>query len=686
MPCPPPPPLGKRTDPDLLLTDVLPQPFRMIQEELYLIVDGACDIGWKNQQEEIERSRQPSTTAERTIGPMTEPSIDASAAPAEDGDEPPAPPIMGEVALMADFGNCPRPFYARPNGDVIEVAEDSTIAVLPRPTELPEIETAKWVAATCSYGLELVAMLSSNDFLFLWQRALPEPEPLMQTQSSLGEGGAEEHRREVPKLELRAALKVPAVDGQQPFRKCVLSRDGTIVSLVNDKVVTCYTNPVPVGPPGDAPPAEPPPLISGDLGGRLCVALSPDQDIKKSETGEEVPGLLPEVFLLPRPVASRLSSTEFESKVSFAVVVWLGTHLFERYSLLPSLPGEVPLEGEEASGEQAPFIRRWMQTGAITACAVSPNLSLLAASLQDGCTVLWDLSSGMTKFVLQRHIGAVQHVAVTQTHAVTVGADDRMLRSYDIETGELIIEIEAPRCGIRYLTALQETPLVLAVTSWGLKLIDLDSGSIFADISTTDPEVVPDLQAPQVAFCELQLHVMAHRPADPLPVVEEVEDPKAKKGKESPEPGGAPEEPEEVLWRVPLRLELQRIVSAHQEEQQSLSFTQMSNGEGGAPDITQALSAAPASPDFGTTRGSLRSVNSATQLTKAHSRQTTAQGAEKYLEHEVSPCCLPNPEQFDLINRVREYAGSRHGERRLREIRMKKRLGSMLESMKSTEE
>ena len=57
---------------------------------------------------------------------------------------------------------------------------------------------------------------------------------------------------------------------------------------------------------------------------------------------------------------------------------------------------------------------------------------------------------------------------------------------------------------------------------------------------------------------------MAHRPADPLPVVEEVEDPKAKKGKESPEPGGAPEEPKEVLWRVPLRLELQRIVSATQ--------------------------------------------------------------------------------------------------------------------------
>ena len=129
---------------------------------------------------------------------------------------------------------------------------------------------------------------------------------------------------------------------------------------------------------------------------------------------------------------------------------------------------------------------------------------------------------------------------------------------------------------------------------------------------------------------------MAHRPADPLPVVEEAEDPKAKKGKESPEPGGAPEEPEEVLWRVPLRLELQRIVSAHQEEQQSLSFTQMSNGDGGAPDITQTLSVAPASPDFGTTRGSLRSVNSATQLTKAHSRQATAQVAPPLLRERVN--------------------------------------------------
>merc|ERR1719506_1553284 len=74
--------------------------------------------------EEEERSRQPSTTADRTIGPLV-----------EHGQ-------LGAIALFGDSGNCDRPFYTRASGDVIEISEDGTVATLERPAELPEGETA----------------------------------------------------------------------------------------------------------------------------------------------------------------------------------------------------------------------------------------------------------------------------------------------------------------------------------------------------------------------------------------------------------------------------------------------------------------------------------------------------------------------------------------------------------------
>lgn len=668
MPCPPPPPLGKRTDPDLLLTDKLPQPFRMIQSELYRIVDDAADIGFRNQQEEEERSKQPSTTAERTIGPMAEPAIDARVStPAADGAPTSAgPSSIGDVALMADFGNCLRPFYARTNGDVFEVAEDSTITDLPRAAEVGESDKVKWLAATYCHGLELVVMLSTNDMLCVWRReVLPEPSSLANTQEL--QDGEGEYRRSLPKLELKATLKVACIEGKEPFQRCGVSQDGSVISLINSSVVACYMNPVPVA--NDGAPAEPAAVITGELGGQLCVALSPSQEEMKKREEEQVK--LPEVFLLSRPAVSRLGNSESESTVNFALVVWLGTYMFEQHSLMPPLPGEV-VEDDQTAKADEPFVRRWMQSGTITACAMRPDMEVLATSLSDGCTTVWETTSGVVKYVLRRHIGAVQHVCLTDTHAVTVGAEDKLLRSYNAQSGELLIEIASPQCGIRHLTALEETPLGLAVTSWGLKLFDLDSGSIFADISTPDPQVVPDNVVPSVAFSEMHLHVMAHRPADP-PVYTE--------GEEPPADG---EEPEEVLWRVPLQLDTQRIVAEHNEERR-FSAAPLQTDQG--PDISQTINA-PVQGQFSMTQSTVGSTRSGSlrNTRKSIGGSTQVIGGEKCMPHEPSPCSLPNPEQFDLVSRVREYAGNRHGERRLRDIRLKKRLAAMLEVMKEIEE
>lgn len=623
MPIPPPPPIGRRCDPDLLLTDKLPQPFRMVQGELLRIVYNAVEIGCQNQQEEEERSRKPSTTADRTIGPLLE----------HDG--------LGAVASLGTH-NCPRPFYARESGDIVEVGEDGSVGLIERPAQHAEGDTVQSMASTCrADGLEVLAVLSSTGNLFVWHRQA-------EAQSEVPDDG--EIGVALAQMELRAAVAVAALPDLPEFTRCELSDDASVLVLSNQTVVAVYANPISFEQGAES---------VGALGKQLAVVQAP------AETE-----MSPEVFPLSGPKPRTLTNDVLEEYVSSVLVLWLGTPYMDRVSLLEPLPGDPP---PEEGVPAPPHVSRWVLTSDARTCALSRDRSLLATGLADGCTVLWDVASGTSKFVFELHVGAVEHVRLGPEHAVTVGADKK-LRCYSLDTGRRLIEIDVPPCGIAALCCLQDAPLALAFTTWGLKLIDLSTGNIFADLSTTSPEVVPEVEGVQWHFGEA-LTVMATRPADPPAPPEEGEEPPPE---EEPQEEPAP-------WRVPIQIEVRRILSTFQEYKLETSMSVVQQEE---PMFTGNLGQASERPkrgtaDSATTRGS----HSHRQTNRGEQRQSLnfPNAGQSFLPTRPSPFDLANPSAFDMIGRVREYSHLRHGERRLRDIRVQKRLGTLLDSMREAE-
>lgn len=666
MPCPPPPPIGKRQDPDLLLIDKLPQPFRLVQNELLRIVNDAVEIGHRNQMEEEERSKQPSTTAERTVGPLVEPADQ-----------------LGNTALLGASWNCDRPFYTRPSGDVIEVCEDGSVATLQRPDELGEGETALCVAATRRDvdGLEIVMMLSSNSMVFMWHR---QAEAKLEDPAPPEEGDEPaEFGPTLPIMELRVAVSVTPPE-EAGFTQCDISKDGSTLVVYNEQMVVAYRNP-----------------MSFDQGSEVVTGELEQITSAPAPAGGSA---VPFVRLISSSKPRDMSNEVLEHWVSSMLIVWNGTNVLEEHTLLAQLPGEFVSEENAEEPEPVKHVRRWLHTATVTSCDMSKDQTTLAIALIDGCTVLWDIVTGCILYVLQLHIGPVKYVRLGPDHVVTVGEEDKKLRSYNLHTGEKLIEVDVPPCGIDGLYCLQEVPLALAVTSWGLKLFDVNSGDVFADLSTVSPEVIPDMDQPGMHSGESYLTVMATRPPDPPAPPEDGEE-------EAP-----PEDVDDTPWRVPIQIESTRIIAAYQEykaearyqtemteehmEDEMLGATNEDLPQGLAQTAMGARSRgntlhSTAPPDLsGTVRKGTYGVHSvpgsgraSRVITPASQMNSNFPGAQTFAPSDPSPFDLSEHESrnFDLIGRVREHNHSRHGERRLREIRIKKRLVSLLDNMKAAE-
>eukprot|EP00656_Telonema_subtile_P036784 TRINITY_DN4084_c0_g1_i4.p1 TRINITY_DN4084_c0_g1~~TRINITY_DN4084_c0_g1_i4.p1 ORF type:complete len:502 (+),score=93.19 TRINITY_DN4084_c0_g1_i4:535-2040(+) len=490
-------------------------------------------------------------------------------------------------------------------------------------------------------------MLSSGGKLFVWHRQA-EKQPEASEEDTFGSEAAQ--------MELRAVLTVPVMQDQAALTHCEVSADASVVSLFNEAVVAAYPNPISFEQGSE--------LVGGEIQNQLGLLLNPNQGCET----------LPEVFLLTAPKPRTLSNDVLEEAVSSVMVVWKGTPYIERISLLPPLPGETPLEPGAIA---PPHLSRWVMTSDVRSCAISKDSLLLAAGLADGCTVLWDVPSGTVKFLLPLHLGAVSFVCLGQEHAVTVG-EDKKLRSYSLLTGARLLEVEVPPCGIASLHCLLEAPLALALTSWGLKLIDLQSGSIFADLTTDAPdEVVPDLVRVEV-HVGLALTVLALRPADTVDAPEE----------EPPPPEG--EEPEEPApWRVPIQIDLKRILTAYSEYRVQVALTTTPRGDHEQQEAADLAMREALKPKRGSIAGSVASGRAPRHSVKDPTQSTRQSlnfaNVNCWCPFRPSPFDIANPSEYDVIGRVREYGHMRHGERRLRDIRVQKRLATLVESMKQAE-
>lgn len=667
-------PIDTQADADLLMTDVLPQPYRRIQNALLKIVDDAVDIAWRKQLAAEEASKKPSDQASHTLGPLTE----------FEGME------TSSVQYMTGGVGCqlPRPFFAMADGEFRELGEDGAMAAVERPAAHPEGGEASVVAigGAVVEGREVVAALTSASMVHVWKRAKPAP---MNATAELGEAAASG----TPQLQVRASLTVaappsPTDEGESPpFTGIQVSPDGRWLLLLRADTVVCYACPVPLEDPPDPAEGAPPELevLTGELPEPQCVVSAPHATIE---------GLRAEAWFGQRAQPHELSAAG-SSWCAELWVLWLNDTVMECRSLAPVLGGKavVAEEGEEEA-PPSQHAARFDTSSPITCSAVSAigpaGEAVLATGLGDGTTVLWDMRDGAPQHILSRHIGPVARLGFSRALLVSIGADHK-LHIYNSTNGQKVLEVEVPATGVFAMQCFGDLPLAMLVGARGPRLYDLSSGAVFAAFSTEEHLSIL-FEHPSVHIgSDFMLTMLASRPPPPPPPPEEGEPP--------PEEDSEP--PADIV--VPLAIEMVRVANAFHGRPLSSDPTAMAMG-GATADWGATTSLVGGGTTMGMTKASVGSSKALdntlggttmgrSQLpsressrmprdsmfgTGAHTQQLAIEGGPSAFDGFPA-------EGADMAAKVTGFLRARHGERRLRDIRTKKRQVSILDHMREME-
>jgi len=639
-------PIETQADADLLANDTLPQPYRRIHNALIRIIDDAVDIAWRKQLEEEEASKKPSDQASHTLGPLNEfEGIESSV----------------QHMLSGVNAKTPRSFFATLEGEFREIGEDGAAQPVARPDAHTEGATVLSMGGTTYNELEMIAALSSEGLVHIWKRAKLSAAPPPTTVEA---GGIVPPP--VPQLVVRASLNTTAPAGKMPegtpapFKTVQMSPDGRFLALARDDVVVVYRNPVPTEEPeGDG--AVEVDLITGLLEDEVVCAITPGSGAGGS----------PDVWFVNRTKPRAVGAPA----VSWCAELWLawkGGMLMEAHSLCPILGGIqlVAQEGEEEVPVAQPHVKRWDMTAPITCSACTADGAYIATGLEDGATLLWDVRDGTPTHVFSRHVGAVDRVSFGPEFMVSIGREDRMLHIYSIASGKKTVAVEVPNTGVFGLQCFQEVPLALVMGARGPKLYDVLNGSVFAAFSTEDEAQVV-FEKPSVHFGSELLTMMASKPAPPPPPLADGEEP-------PPE-----EEPPPADLMVPVYIETVRITNAYYGRPLSSDPTAMGLGSGTA-DWGQT-SLASSTGAITKTMGRAASVTSRESI----SRPSQQLGAGTQLNLKMEPAVsvfdgFPS-ETSDMATKVTSFLRTRHGERRLRDIRVNKRQVAILEHMREAE-
>jgi len=444
--------------------------------------------------------------------------------------------------------------------------------------------------------------------------------------------------------------------------------------LKRSDVVNVYTNPVQ---PAESSETEPPPepeVVTGPLPDPLLHLVSPD-----------CPGTtLPDTWFTSTPKPRQLGEPlcMWSSELWTA---WREQSVMQCDSLHNALKGKALIDEAAAEGEsnEVNHSKKYELPSPILCSAISKEWNMLATGLADGGSVLWDSRDGTPRHVLSRHIGPVEYVSFAKDSLVTVGKDDKAIHVYSLMCGSKTLGIEGPPTGIFYLQCFEDMPLALVMGALGPRLYSLVDGSVFAAFSTED-EAKVIFERPSVHLGAEMLTMMAHRPPPPLPAEEEP--PPPEEGEEEPPP-----RPDIA---VPVCLETIRIANAYHGRPlsadpmvllgggQDLGAT---NNSLGSIRTTKMLDQA---SDAGSVAGRGSSIASRSEqsrpLTNTNPNATTTQNAY-YLPPTASPFDGFPANTEDFSGKVTTFLRARHGERRLRDIRQKKRRTAILEYLREQE-
>merc|ERR1712146_463574 len=146
-------------------------------------------------------------------------------------------------------------------------------------------------------------------------------------------------------------------------------------------------------------------------------------------------------------------------------------------------------------------------------------------------------------------------------------------------------------------------------------------------------------------------------------------------GEPPPQEQAAEPEP----WLVPVQIETARMAAAYHEYRDLASPIGLSPALEHEDEVAPTISLGQSGKQ---TIALDQSGKHSLTKTGKHTLGTQQGTQQMAMPREPSPFNIPSPAQFDLIGRVREYNQHRHGQRRLREMRNKKRLQVIVDTMK----
>jgi len=281
---------------------------------------------------------------------------------------------------------------------------------------------------------------------------------------------------------------------------------------------------------------------------------------------------------------------------------------------------------------------------------------------------------------------------------VTLGQDDKKIQVYNILSGELTLTIDTPSTGVYGIRCFPDLPLAMVIGALGPRCYDLTDATVFAAFSVEDGLQIL-YEEPSIHIGAEALTLLASRPPPPPPeAAEEGEDPAAAAA-EDPEAASPPD----II--VPLSIELARVSNAYfgktngglSPEYGGLTGGLTSGDLAGTQNLNSGMmtQVIDKGSDYGGTQltgqgGSEQGGNGMTQTMRTKGGSTM--GGSNYggggqntyggtfgggTLHNLGP--TPSAfdgfptENTDMVGKVMGYLRQRHGERRLRDIRTKKR-------------